>query len=51
MDMLGIPRNGKVLFGQLLGMRDHLTYPLGQAGYMAYKVEISFTFYANMWSV
>ena len=39
MDELGIAKaDPRVLFGQLLGMRDHLTYPIGQAGYNAYKV-------------
>ncbi len=31
------PRDGTVVFGQLLGMADHLTYPLAQAGYIANK--------------
>lgn len=30
------PRDG-VFFGQLLGMSDHLTFTLGNAGYMAFK--------------
>lgn len=38
MDSLDIPRNdGKVFFGQLLGMCDHVTFPLGHSGYLAYK--------------
>ena len=32
------PDDGKVAFGQLLGMSDHLTYPLGSAGYHSNKV-------------
>jgi proline dehydrogenase len=33
-----------VYFGQLLGMSDNLTFPLGQAGYKAYKyVGLKFT--------
>lgn len=32
------PSDGSVTFGQLLGMGDHLTYPLAQAGYIANKV-------------
>lgn len=32
------PHDGTVTFGQLLGMGDHLTYPLASAGYMANKV-------------
>lgn len=32
------PNNGRVVFGQLLGMGDHLTYPLASAGYIANKV-------------
>lgn len=31
------PAKGGVYFGQLLGMADHLTFTLGQAGYKAYK--------------
>jgi len=38
MDSLDIPRSeGKVFFGQLLGMCDHVTFPLGLSGYLAYK--------------
>lgn len=33
----GIPKDGGVYFGQLLGMSDHITYTLGGAGYNAYK--------------
>lgn len=32
------PHDGKVTFGQLLGMGDHLTYPLASSGYIANKV-------------
>ena len=31
------PATGGVYFGQLLGMADHLTFTLGNAGYRAYK--------------
>ena len=35
----GIPAgDGRVTFGQLLGMGDHLTYPLASAGYIVNKV-------------
>jgi len=37
MHKLGIPPSGGVHFGQLLGMADHVTMPLGQFGYKAYK--------------
>ena len=32
------PCDGSVTFGQQLGMGDHLTYPLAQAGYIVNKV-------------
>lgn len=36
---LNIPKSvGSVSFAQLLGMGDHLTYPLGAKGYQAYKL-------------
>ncbi|XP_036895593.1 hydroxyproline dehydrogenase isoform X2 [Sturnira hondurensis] len=34
---LGIPPDGPVSFGQLLGMCDHISLALGQAGYAVYK--------------
>ncbi|XP_053523593.1 hydroxyproline dehydrogenase isoform X2 [Artibeus jamaicensis] len=34
---LGIPLDGPVSFGQLLGMSDHVSLALGQAGYAVYK--------------
>ena len=32
------PSDGRVCFGQILGMADHLTYPLATAGFIANKV-------------
>ncbi|CAM9371488.1 unnamed protein product [Laminaria digitata] len=37
MRKLGIRRRGGVSFGQLLGMADNITFPLGTGGYKAYK--------------
>jgi proline dehydrogenase len=38
MDHFGVHRaTGGVAFGQLLGMADNLSFPLGRAGYRAYK--------------
>ncbi|XP_069738218.1 hydroxyproline dehydrogenase [Phaenicophaeus curvirostris] len=38
MDELGIPRqDGGVCFGQLLGMSDHISLALGEAGFTVYK--------------
>lgn len=38
MNELDVPRaGGNVYFGQLLGMSDRLSFPLGRAGYEVYK--------------
>merc|ERR1719338_53122 len=38
MDELGIKGDERLIcFGQLLGMCDNLTFPLGQSGYSVYK--------------
>jgi proline dehydrogenase len=38
MEYYGVDRvKGGVAFGQLLGMSDHLSFPLGKAGYLAFK--------------
>ncbi|CAG8616619.1 10275_t:CDS:2 [Ambispora leptoticha] len=38
MDNLEIPsKSGLVLFGQLFGMCDHISYTLGKHGYTVYK--------------
>merc|ERR1711976_180159 len=37
MRRLELPASSGVYFGQLLGMADHITFPLGQHGYKAYK--------------
>ncbi|XP_071885605.1 hydroxyproline dehydrogenase-like [Anas platyrhynchos] len=37
MEELGVPRDGPVCFGQLLGMGDHISLALGRAGFLAYK--------------
>ncbi|XP_033627877.1 hydroxyproline dehydrogenase-like [Asterias rubens] len=38
MQALGLSRtSGEVIFGQVLGMADHITYALGREGYLVYK--------------
>ena len=39
MEELGIPPDtGDVSFGQLYGMGNHITFPLGEAGFHAHKI-------------
>lgn len=37
MEELGIPRSGPIVFGQIFGMADNLSFPLSKAGYAVYK--------------
>ena len=39
MEELGVAADsGRVSFAQLYGMGNHITYPLGEAGYHVYKI-------------
>merc|ERR1719431_2443608 len=37
-EMNVVPENNNIGFAQLFGMRDHIAFPLGRAGYPAHKL-------------